>query len=111
MASLLWHLGVRVGTANQSHGLETIALALAVVFGPWLLFVGGRALWRHWRERRDGSSDPFAEVHLPHTLVLLEEVTSLGRRFLSATGEEKLHVGRDLREAQTHLKERLDTHR
>jgi tetratricopeptide (TPR) repeat protein len=110
-ASGLWHLGARVGSADQASGLETIGIALAVVFGPWILFVGGRGLWRLWRERRQGPSDPFAEVHLPHTLVLLEEVTSLGRRFLSASGEERLHVGHDLREAERHLKERLDARR
>ena len=107
VASGLWHLGARIGSADESTGLVTIGLALTIVFVPWLLFLAVRALWRWWRQRRVGGGDPFAEVHLPHTLILLEEVASLGRRFMAASGEERIQVARDLREAQRHLTERL----
>ena len=52
VASGLWHLGARIGSADASAGFVTIGLAMAIVFVPWLLFLGVRMLWRWQRRRR-----------------------------------------------------------
>ncbi len=56
LASMLWHWGARVATADVSGGWKTIGTALAIVFGPWLLAVSARQSLRAWRRRRGGTA-------------------------------------------------------
>ncbi|MBI3178214.1 MAG: tetratricopeptide repeat protein, partial [Deltaproteobacteria bacterium] len=57
LASMLWHWGARVATADASGGRQTIGVALAIVFGPWALVMLVRQGLRSWKRRRGVSAD------------------------------------------------------
>ncbi len=106
-AAALWHLGARIATKGATGGWLTIAVALGVVFLPWLLVLGARALVR-WRRSAAGTpNDPFARDQLPHTLAIMEQVTRVGRAWLESEGADKQAAGRDLRLAGDALRQRL----
>ncbi|MBI5508554.1 MAG: hypothetical protein HY903_07360 [Deltaproteobacteria bacterium] len=106
-ASVLWHLGVRIGSGGVATGLSTITWALAVVFGPYLLLYLAATLWRFVRQRRRVAGDPFTDARLPDTLLLMERVVLLGRRYLNAAADDRQAVRQELDAARLRLLAKL----
>ncbi|MEE8408934.1 MAG: hypothetical protein V3T05_04975 [Myxococcota bacterium] len=108
VASALWHVGARVATAEASSGWQTIGIATAVVYSPWLLYLGGRWFWLWRRGVAARMGDPYRKEHIEHTLALLDEVARLGKKLMEAKPDAAPAVDEDLRRAARSLRERLN---
>jgi tetratricopeptide (TPR) repeat protein len=107
VASVLWHLGSRVATADASGGWPTIGIAMAIVCAPWIMYIIGRGLWRWRRARVEEATDPFSREHLAHTLAVIDEVSRVGHKMLEAGDMEAEAIDEDLRSAERALRRRL----
>ena len=107
VAAGLWVVGALAAT-DAGGDLGTVAAALAVVGGPWLLLASVRAVRNRWSRR---GADVTPTAHLQDAMVLLEAAMQAARRWQDAEEGARPSAARELVSALAALQARLRPNR